>query len=201
MEKEKKDMLNKEDQEKEAAYLLAAELIRKRSEAGKFAFPEEVFQALSGRNHTTSNNDPLPEEAVNKVITETFMRNEDLKEVTGSDGLPRYYSAVFMSDAYVKLLLRKEGDPFLLIADTVRENSKVYPRPIPLDTFKHPPFELNEEEISTCLQKMEKEGEYKDIARTTTSAGTVFLYSTLHLDQDYASMLAEWVDVGQYKNP
>jgi hypothetical protein len=29
----------------------------------------------------------------------------------------------------------------------------------------------------------------------------VFLYSTRHLDPDHASMLAEWLDVGQYRNP
>jgi hypothetical protein len=43
--------------------------------------------------------------------------------------------------------------------------------------------------------------EYKDIERLSTSAGTVFLYSTLHLDPAHASMLAEWIDVGQFENP
>jgi hypothetical protein len=43
--------------------------------------------------------------------------------------------------------------------------------------------------------------EYQDIAQTTSSIGTVFLFSRLHLEPDYASMLAEWIDVGQSKSP
>jgi hypothetical protein len=89
----------------------------------------------------------------------------------------------------------------MLIAEIVRENSALYPRPIPMDTFKNSPFELTQEEILACLQKISGQEDYQDIARTTTSAGTVFLYSSRHLDQGYASMLAEWLDVGQFNNP
>jgi hypothetical protein len=35
----------------------------------------------------------------------------------------------------------------------------------------------------------------------STSAGHVFLYSSRYLERDYALMLAEWVDVGQFENP
>jgi hypothetical protein len=48
---------------------------------------------------------------------------------------------------------------------------------------------------------MEQQAEYRDIARTITSIGTVFLYSNQYLDPDHASMLAEWLDVGQANNP
>jgi len=48
---------------------------------------------------------------------------------------------------------------------------------------------------------MDAEEEYRDIMQTTTSVSGVFLYSTLHLDSEYASMLAEWLDVGQFENP
>jgi hypothetical protein len=43
--------------------------------------------------------------------------------------------------------------------------------------------------------------DYQDIAQTTSSIGTVFLFSRLYLEPDYASMLAEWIDVGQAKSP
>ncbi len=42
---------------------------------------------------------------------------------------------------------------------------------------------------------------YRDIARTRTSAGNEYLYSTAYLEADYASSLAQWIDVGQYDNP
>jgi hypothetical protein len=89
----------------------------------------------------------------------------------------------------------------LLIAEIVRENSAIYPRPVPIDMFKHLPFDLRLEEIQAYLAQMAKRDDYRDIKQTTSSIGTVFLYSTLHLDPGYASMLAEWVDVGQANNP
>lgn len=42
---------------------------------------------------------------------------------------------------------------------------------------------------------------YGDIAQIRTSVGTVFLYSASYLDPAHASMLAEWLDVGQFNNP
>ncbi|OGP62987.1 MAG: hypothetical protein A2170_01075 [Deltaproteobacteria bacterium RBG_13_53_10] len=201
MKPEKTDVIGKEAQERETPYQWAAGMIRKRSEAGKLVLSEEIFQTLREKNVPEPGKGGPSEEGLESIIKEMMERNEDLKEIPGHDGLPRYYSGQVMSDAYARLLVRKEGNPLLLIAETVRENSKVYPRPIRMDTFKNEPFDLTEEEISTCLQKMKEEDQYKDIAQTTTSEGTVFLYSTLHLEPDYASMLAEWVDVGQYRNP
>ena len=51
------------------------------------------------------------------------------------------------------------------------------------------------------LKRMEALEEYGDIAQTTTKASRVFLYSTLSLDPEHASMLAEWLDAGQAENP
>ena len=67
--------------------------------------------------------------------------------------------------------------------------------------FEDPPFELTPEEISSCLERMADQEAYRDIQRTTTSIGTVFLFSTLYLEPDYASFLAEWIDVGQVNSP
>ncbi len=201
MNPEKTDVINKEVQESEAAYQFAADMIRKRSQEGKLVLTEEILQALGGKKVLKSSKSGQSEEGPEAIVKETMKRNKDLKEIPGHDALPRYYSGQYMSDAYARLLVRKEGDPLLLIAETVRENSKIYPRPVPKDAFKNSPFELTEEEISSCLQKMKEEDQYKDITQTTTSVGTVLLYSTLHLEPDYASMLAEWLDVGQFDNP
>jgi hypothetical protein len=42
-----------------------------------------------------------------------------------------------------------------------------------------------------------KEFSRPDISRNHFS----LLYSALHLEPEYASMLAEWLDVGQFNNP
>jgi hypothetical protein len=127
--------------------------------------------------------------------------NQDLKEIRAKSGTSFYYSSMFMSDNYATLLLHKKEGPGALIADTVREDSDRYPRPTPLDVFKEPPFDLSQEEILSCLQEMSNREEYQDISRVSTSIGHVFLYSSRYLDPDYALMLAEWIDVGQFENP
>ena len=99
------------------------------------------------------------------------------------------------------ILLQKQGDPLRLIAEIVRQSSEVYPRPVPLDIFTQPPFDLTHQEAQNRLERMAAEKEYRDIAVTTTSTSRVFLYSTLHLETEHASMLAEWLDVGQFNNP
>jgi hypothetical protein len=106
-----------------------------------------------------------------------------------------------MTHAYAVMLLRKQGDPIRLIAEVIRENSAAYPRPVPVDIFTHPPFGLTREQVLDCLKRMATEEGYRDIASTTTSASTTYLYSMLHLESDHASMLAEWFDVGQFENP
>ena len=184
----------------ETACQAAANIIRKKSEAGQLISQDEIFQEMIGQKVPKSVNrePPITFEA---ILKRTIEENEDIKGLHDKEGAPCYYSARYMSEPYAKILLRKGGNPLLLIAEIVRENSALYPRPIPLDTFKNSPFELTQEEILSCLQKMDGQEEYQDIAQTTTSIGTVFLYSSRHLDRDYASMLAEWFDVGQFNNP
>jgi hypothetical protein len=172
-----------------------AETIRRRSEKGLLIKEVEILGEL---NEKVSGDPPGEGET---LLRKALEENEDLKSVTCSDGTMCYYSGRWMSESYARILSRREGDPLPLMAETIRENSEKYPRPIPLDVFRNPPFEMTEEGIQASLQRMRAEGDYKDIATTTTSAGTLFLYSTLHLDPDHASMLAEWMDVGQAANP
>jgi hypothetical protein len=191
----------KELQPEEALRQQVAELVRVKSRDGQFTSRTEIRQYLLDRQMLPSQPKEGEPDQFQPLLVKTLEENGDLKELSGKDGVPRYYSSVYMTDSYVRLLLRKEGDPLSMIAETVRENSLVYPRPLPLTTFSHSPFDLTQEEISACLRQMTDREEYTDIQQTTTSIGTVYLYSTLHLDRDYASMLAEWLEVGQFNNP
>jgi hypothetical protein len=195
---EKADAMDRKMQE--ATFQTVANLICKKSRAGQLVLQKEIFQELMSQKVMESD-DGEQTGVLEALLKKTMEENEDLKELLDQEDLPRYYSLQYMSEAYAKILLRKEGNPLMLIAEIVRENSALYPRPIPMDTFKNSPFELTQEEILACLQKISGQEDYQDIARTTTSAGTVFLYSSRHLDQGYASMLAEWLDVGQFNNP
>ncbi len=187
-------------EQEEIISLAATKVIRERSEKGQLVPFEEMLADLKRQG-------PLKSEIADQrsylraVLEQAFEKNEDLKEISDKNGTPHYYSAQSLSEIYARILILREEDPLLLLAQIIRENSAIYPRPVPLDLFRESPFDLTPEEISECLKNMREGKEYQDIAQTTTSIGTVFLYSNRHLDPDYASMLAEWFDVGQANNP
>jgi len=175
-----------------------AVMIRQSSKGGQLISEAEILGRLDDQHLLPS---PAEGQAVATTLEKLIEESGDLKELTGQDGARSYYSSDFMTEAYARLLLQKKGDRLLLIAETVRENSALYPRPVPLDLFTKPPFGLTQQEVLDDLERMGSEEEYRDIVSTTTSTSRVFLYSTLHLEPDHASMLAEWLDVGQSNNP
>ena len=182
-----------------AAQAVAA-MIRQSSEAGQLMAESEILRRVADQHLCTS---PTldPAEEAGRILRKGLDGSEDLHELIAQDGTRRYYSSHFMTEAYATILLRKQGDPLRLIAETVRENSAAYPRPVPMDIFTQPPFTFSRQEVLHYLERMAAEEEYRDIVPTTTSASRMFLYSTIHLEADYASMLAEWIDVGQLDNP
>ena len=197
----KRTSLNQKESGRETAILVATRIIREKSKEGRFVLTEEVLSELLNRGVLESEKEGDRFSEASSILEEALNRNEDLQERKGKDGLSRYYSSLAMSEAYATLLTRKEEDLLLMMAEIIRENSAIYPRPVPLDLFMGSPFDLTQEQIFECLKKMGQQAEYQDIAQTTTSIGTIFLYSNQHLDPGHASMLAEWLDVGQANNP
>ena len=188
------------EKEGEAAARAIAAMIRQSSEASQLIAESEILRRMADQ-HLLISQAADPAEEVGDILKKVVDGSEDLHELAAQDGSRRYYSSHFMTEAYAMILLQKLGDHLRLIAETVRENSAVYPRPVPLDIFTQPPFDLTRQEVLNDLERMAAEEEYRDIVPTTTSASRVFLYSTLHLEPEYASMLAEWLDVGQFNNP
>jgi len=182
----------------DAARAIAA-MIRQESEAGQLISESEIFRRMADQRLLAL---PAadPAEEVRNILRKCVEESADLYELAVEDGSRRYYSSHFMTETYARILLQKQGDPRRLIAETVRKNSAVYPRPVPLDIFTQPPFDLARQEVLNNLERMAADEQYRDILPTTTSAYSVFLYSTLHLEPD-ASMLAEWFDVGRFNNP
>ncbi len=178
----------------------AAAMIRQSSKGGQLISESEILRRLAGQDLLTS---PMEGQAgeVGTILKKLIEGSADLQDLAAQDGARSYYSSDFMTEAYARILLHKQGDRLRLIAETVRENSALYPRPIPLDLFTQPPFGFTQPEVLKDLERMEGEEEYQDIVPTTTSTSRIFLYSSLHLEPDHASMLAEWLDVGQSNNP
>jgi len=173
--------------------------IESRSEAGQLVTAEEVYAEFLRMGFLKEGENPLAE--FEALLKETVEQKEDLREIADEKGLSRYYSARSMAEPYARILVRRGEDPLVGVAEVIRDNSRRYPRPVRLDLFEDPLFGLTPEEISACLKKMGEMEEYQDIQQTTTSIGTVFLYSRQSLDPDHAAMLAEWLDVGQSNNP
>ncbi len=186
--------------EEEAANQAITAMIRRSSEMGQLISESEILRRVADQ-HLVISCAADPSQDAASVLKRIVERSEDLHELAAQDGSRRYYSSNFMTGAYAMMLVQKQGDPVRLIAESVRQNSELYPRPIPLDIFGQPPFDFTRQEVLKYLEQMGAGEEYRDILQTTTSASRVFLYSALHLEPEHASMLAEWLDVGQFDNP
>jgi hypothetical protein len=186
--------------QEEAACLAAAMIIREKSKSGQLTLQEEILRELTRQGFLKPEDSDMGCQ-FEAILKHTIEKNGDLKEICDRQSIPHYYSNENMAERYANILIQKGGDSLVLMAEIIRENSKIYPRPIPLDVFTESPFGFAREEIFSHIRKMAEQEEYQDIRQTTTSIGTVFLFSTLYLEPDYATFLAEWLDVGQVNNP
>ncbi len=180
----------------DAAAKRAAAAIRERSAASRLISESEILDLLNAAPPT-----PLETgQDIHGFLAKLVEGHEDLHGLPGT-GSPWYYSSDHMTEAYATLLLHRQDGPLRLIAETVRQNAGTHRRPMPLDLFTRPPFNLTHEQVLESLAMMTETAGYGDIARTTTSASGIYLYSKTHMETDYAAMLAEWLDVGQFDNP
>jgi hypothetical protein len=93
------------------------------------------------------------------------------------------------------------GDNRYAIAQTVRGESRTYPRPTPLALFSEAPFLLPKEILDETVEAMLTDPDYGDIRRIQASDGSGFLFSSVHMDPAHAESLAEWMAVGHARNP
>jgi hypothetical protein len=188
--------------EKERASVVhaVAGMIRQSSEAGQLISESEILHRLIDQ-HLLTLQVADPEKEAESILQEAVEESQDLHEFADQEGSSHYYSSLLMTEPYARILHQKQINHLQLIAEIIRQDSAVYPRPVPLDMFTQPPFELTLHDVLRDLERMATKEEYGDIGQTMTSASRVFLYSTLHLEPEYASMLAEWFDVGQFDNP
>ena len=188
------------EKERVGAVHAVASMIRQSSEAGQLISESEILHHVMDQ-HLLALQVEDPEKEVGSILRKAVEENQDLHELANREGSIHYYSSLLMTESYARILHQKQINHLQLIAEIIRQDSAVYPRPVPLDMFTQPPFELTLQEVLNDLERMAAEEEYADIGQTMTSASRVFLYSTLHLEPGYASMLAEWLDVGQFDNP
>ncbi len=172
---------------------LIAELVRAASREGRLITAAELEAAYR------ESFGPGPEDFAAELEA-ALAGHGDLARLPGAGGREYFHSLRHLSATYAGILARR-GDPLLLIAATVRENSQLYPRPLALDVFNAEPFGLTPEVIREVLHGMHGNPTYVDIAAHTTTTGAIYLYSTRHLDHGYAAFLAERIETGLVDNP
>lgn len=134
------------------------------------------------------------------LLGELLAEDDDVAVVTAWDGREYYHYKPQMSCLYARIL--SAGDNRMVqLANVVRESSRDYPRPVPLEIFEYPPFLFTADVLQQCLESLASDPEYADIKHTESSVGTVYLYSSRYLDEDYADFLAEREDVGAIASP
>lgn len=112
------------------------------------------------------------------------------------------YSELHMTRAYAETAARAACDDVCwVIAQTVRGDSSLYPRPTAVGVFENPPFRFSKDILERALRDMRDAPDYSDIRCVTSSAGALYLYSSLYMDPEHAESLAEWFSVGSFQNP
>ena len=145
----------------------------------------------------------LKAEDVESKIDELLSREgfEDIKKANGKKCI-YLYSDKHMTDNYAKLLVKVEdGDLFSLIAETVRNDSKIYPRTTDIKLFTKSPYNFKENEFMDILSKIKQKEGFEDIKESRASNDALYLYSELHLSKVYADSLTEWIEVASLECP
>lgn len=125
----------------------------------------------------------------------------DIARIAGASTV-YYYSTASMTESYATNLARvEEKDPLNLVAQTVRDDSRIYPRPTALKSFHEAPWRLGQTEMASVLLKLGREAGVEDIQSCTASNGAVYLYSTKFLTPDHATGLTEYYEVERWNNP
>lgn len=121
------------------------------------------------------------------VLAEVLKGQYGIEDLTSWDSKHYYHFSP---------LLSTQNNPYEQILDTVRESSRVYPRPVGVFTFEFAPFRIDPTIIQDVLDRIAEDPNAKDIRVTVTSAGTVYLYSSTYLEDAMADFLAEEMDQG-----
>ena len=137
-------------------------------------------------------------------MIDELKEREEFSDICVKEGKEKIYlfSENHMTKNYAKMMISvEEKDLFKMIAETVREESKIYPRPTDARLFTKTPFKLSKEEFYEVYDQLKKKEEYSDIQETKASNNALYLYSDRFLKKIHAASLAEWIEVEAGQNP
>jgi hypothetical protein len=130
--------------------------------------------------------------------SELYVLNIEMGDIRILHGKERsyLYSTRLMSENYANwAFLALEDDAARTLVECVREESRVYPRPMLARSLENPPFNLNAQAVEAAFEDVVASGLCADIQSTSASNGEVYYFSTDYLSPAYARALAEYYSV------
>ncbi len=135
---------------------------------------------------------------------QTEARFADIKTVTASNGDVYFHSDNYLVGNYaVTLLMAMAGDHCATIAETVREESKIYPRTTNVAIFREQRvYGIPPDDLEAIIADILRKPEYTDIRKIVhPTTGAVHLYSNRYIDEEHAWAMMDWEEVGRANNP
>ena len=103
------------------------------------------------------------------------------------------YDENLMTDAFARWsFLAAEDDPVAAFLECVRDESRIYPRPMARSNLANPPFRMDAEAVEEAFRQARCQSRAADIERIETSNSDVYFFSTDHLTRAQAQSLAEY---------
>lgn len=178
--------------------MLTEEVVKKTEEA-KLCKRGELIQRLHAEEISTGN---TSEEIVELFIKKNLEADESIIAAIEGEKDLYLYNSKKMTKSYAEILKNVEDQDIpKMIADKVRKDSEIYPRPTEKRLFINPPFNLNDSKITEALKQMNRQTDYADIKICRASNKAEYLYSSKYLSDDHARHLTEWYEVEQELNP
>lgn len=199
--------------------LFSEEKIKSEYDSVKEGSPEEIpdkvalvgcfIRDKSYESQLTNAEDFLDEPLLLEVdevlpMIDELKAREEFSDICIIKGKEKIYlfSENHITKNYAKMMISvEEKDLLKLIAETVREESKIYPRPTDARLFSKSPFKLSKEEFYEVYEQLKKKEEYQDIQETRASNNALYLYSDKFMKKAHAASLTEWIEVEAGQNP
>jgi hypothetical protein len=180
----------------EAKYLLAS-AIRSDSRDGVRLTPVSEIYAMA----------PDTDPAIIDVLLKGMpseARYADIRKIKAVDGAVYYHCETYLTESYaVTLLLAMAGDHLATIAETIREESRIYPRTTNTAIFRDQQvYGIPPEDLDTVLWRLLRDPEYADIKRIVHPVTrAIHLYSETYIAEASAWAMMDWEEVGRASNP
>lgn len=192
---ERLDDLNSESNQEEELDIV--------SQIGEFIRDNSYYERLTNAESFLEEPFSLDVEEIHPLLDELMARQE-YSDIVRNNGKEHIYlfSDKYITKNYAKMMiLTEEKDLLKLIAETVRNESKTYPRPTDSRLFGKRPFNLTKDDFLQVYELLKRNDDYSDIEETRASNNALYLYSTKHMNHAHAKRLAEWIEVEAEQNP